>query len=702
MGLETKNLGQVRAMEIGSVAPTNTTMVWYDTSVSYHKWYNTLSGNWEPLAFSPSGFLALVGNSALTPMEGDIYFSSSLGERKILSENGGFKSEISIFADTLGYIGFRVENNLGVGTSFINSLVETKIESNRPTFAGLQYGANYSTNFTLRSIPDIDWITNQNYLTANQNIDLIGDVTGAGSTSINVTIPATVVTSKRLTGYTIGSVTPVEETDTILAAFGKLQAQFASRINKGGDSGVGSFTFLDSQGIDVDPLASVLNIGTSNATVINIGWSGAEVNIWGTRNFITTTDLEIKDKLFRLNKGGGVDTGFSSGFEIEEDNIVTGWFATNGTRNGWDFKAPNSFQFSLDLSALTSPTIGTIQPSNGTFAWLSDITAGSFLGTLLPSQGGTGYNTYTAGDILYADSISTFAKLPIAGPQNILTSNGVGGVPVWEKLSLINSVVEVLRVENGGTGQFTYDIGDLLFADSTSTLNKLSAVVAGNALISQGVGTAPVWGKISLVDNISGILRVDNGGSGVNVASLVEGGILFYSTLSGTPRFNNDNEFFWDATNKRFRVGLTGDLPTAKIHIAAGVATASGAPLKFTPGTNLTVVENGAVEYDGIDLFLSTGGTRYIIPRILVASTNLDFPSVINNSFADLTVSVIGATVNDCVSLGIPNTSIIAGATNFYAWVSAPNIVTIRFTNNSGATQNPNLGTFKVIVFKNI
>lgn len=49
--------------------------------------------------------------------------------------------------------------------------------------------------------------------------------------------------------------------------------------------------------------------------------------------------------------------------------------------------------------------------------------------------------------------------------------------------------------------------------------------------------------------------------------------------------------------------------PTAKLHIAAGTATASTAPLKFTSGTILTTPEAGVVEFDGVD-FYGTDGTR--------------------------------------------------------------------------------------------
>ncbi len=51
-------------------------------------------------------------------------------------------------------------------------------------------------------------------------------------------------------------------------------------------------------------------------------------------------------------------------------------------------------------------------------------------------------------------------------------------------------------------------------------------------------------------------------------------------------------------------VGGTG-IATARLHIAAGTATASTAPLKFTSGTNLTTPENGSVEYNGTDFFVT-------------------------------------------------------------------------------------------------
>lgn len=47
--------------------------------------------------------------------------------------------------------------------------------------------------------------------------------------------------------------------------------------------------------------------------------------------------------------------------------------------------------------------------------------------------------------------------------------------------------------------------------------------------------------------------------------------------------------------------------------LEAGGASAGQAPLKFTSGTNLTVLENGAVEYDGTHFYGTVGGVRKVL-----------------------------------------------------------------------------------------
>lgn len=82
----------------------------------------------------------------------------------------------------------------------------------------------------------------------------------------------------------------------------------------------------------------------------------------------------------------------------------------------------------------------------------------------------------------------------------------------------------------GGTGQTSYAVGDLLYADTTTSLAKLADVATGNALISGGVNTAPSWGKIGLTTHVSGTLPTANGGT--NLTSFTANGIMYASSTS--------------------------------------------------------------------------------------------------------------------------------------------------------------------------
>lgn len=66
-----------------------------------------------------------------------------------------------------------------------------------------------------------------------------------------------------------------------------------------------------------------------------------------------------------------------------------------------------------------------------------------------------------------------------------------------------------------------------------------------------------------------------------------------------------------DGTIYASNLTLTGSAPTARIHLPAGTAAASTAPLKLTTGTLLGVAETGAAEFDGSDFYLTPDATRY-------------------------------------------------------------------------------------------
>jgi hypothetical protein len=88
----------------------------------------------------------------------------------------------------------------------------------------------------------------------------------------------------------------------------------------------------------------------------------------------------------------------------------------------------------------------------------------------------------------------------------------------------------VIGAVYGGTGQSSYAVGDLVYADTTTSLAKLSDVAVGNALISGGVAAAPSYGKIGLATHVSGTLPTANGGT--NLTGFTADGIIYASSTS--------------------------------------------------------------------------------------------------------------------------------------------------------------------------
>jgi hypothetical protein len=64
---------------------------------------------------------------------------------------------------------------------------------------------------------------------------------------------------------------------------------------------------------------------------------------------------------------------------------------------------------------------------------------------------------------------------------------------------------------------------------------------------------------------------------------------------------------------KNGNIGIGMTAPTAVLHLKAGTASPSTAPLKFTAGINLTTPEAGAMEFDGTNLYFTPSATRQTV-----------------------------------------------------------------------------------------
>lgn len=143
---------------------------------------------------------------------------------------------------------------------------------------------------------------------------------------------------------------------------------------------------------------------------------------------------------------------------------------------------------------------------------------------------------------LALDRGGTGADLSATGGANqIVRQNSAGGVFTVSALAAADIpnldaskiTTGTLAVARGGTGIASYTIGDLIYASGATTLAVLAGVATGNVLLSGGVATAPVWGKVDVTAHITGIVPSANGGTGINNA----GRTLTISTNSGTLAF---------------------------------------------------------------------------------------------------------------------------------------------------------------------
>jgi len=182
-----------------------------------------------------------------------------------------------------------------------------------------------------------------------------------------------------------------------------------------------------------------------------------------------------------------------TGGGAETDPIVK---AVNGIvkSNGTTISAAVASDFPI----LNQNTTGTASTLSSTLAINKGGTASTTGNNLLPTQ------TNKAGRYLTTDGTTpTWVTVALGGVTSV-TANTPITVNNVDPAKPVISLSGIVPASNGGTGYNSFTTGDILYANSPTTLNILPAAAAGNALISQGVGVAPIWGKIDLATSTSG------------------------------------------------------------------------------------------------------------------------------------------------------------------------------------------------------
>jgi hypothetical protein len=237
---------------------------------------------------------------------------------------------------------------------------------------------------------------------------------------------------------------------------------------------------------------------------------------------------------------------------------------------------------SLSASAVTSFSAG----STGLLPTAPTTGAVTLTGTLNISNGGTGLTSNPANGQLLIGNGSSYTLATLTAGAGISVTNTSGGITIavngtGEVTSFQTSLsgltpstatggavtlAGTLGVTSGGTSYTSYTIGDMLYANTTTTFSKLGVGASGYILSS--TGSSPNWIQT---------LPVSNGGTGLNTLTA---GYIPYG--NGASAFGSISTFNYNTTNNTLNAptiavsSVTSVTPVLSFN-AANTSFASGA-----------------------------------------------------------------------------------------------------------------------------
>lgn len=464
---------------------------------------------------------------------------------------------------------------------------------------------------------------------------------------------------------------------------------------------------------------------------------------------------------------------------------------------------------SASTGAITVTNTGVTSWSGGTTGLSSATSTGAVImtGTLVAVNGGTGQSAYTVGDLLFANTSTTLARLNDVPTGNVLISGGSGVAPLWGKVNLATSVTGslpavnggtgisgtptngqlligngtgftlatitagtaisvtnasgaitvtntgvtswsggttglssptstgsvtitgTLIAANGGTGQSVYTVGDLLFANTTTTLSRLSDVPTGNVLISGGSGVAPLWGKVNLATSVTGFLPAANGGTGVtatptNGQLLIGNGSGFtLATLTAGTAISVTNASGAITVTNTGVTNVTGTANQVAVSASTGSVTLSTPSTFIAPGTiqdttGMLYSTNAAVSAAGTTQGTATALTKsYSVVTTAASNSGVVLPtpgaggliSVIVNKGANAVKiypasggTIDGAAANAAITLAVGGTITLEASSTTQWYSTNPPMVAgtgISVSFGNGGTTIATTGTSSTITY---
>lgn len=392
---------------------------------------------------------------------------------------------------------------------------------------------------------------------------------------------------------------------------------------------------------NINPTISRAIVGSGATTIINAG--GYASSEYGTKNIYDARNTTLRGWQIKPS-AGTADLVADDALGTYSIGILNN--ARNSRYGGMHFIfVTGGALFSQRFGQ--SPTVYGLEVVTATnkvnMPGALEVTGTSTLGVtnVTSTLGVTGATTLTggiAGATLSVTPATTFAGALTVNNTVTVAGSSNGSLLVYRPLSTVGAFSSMKYDAQQANGtRVTYgEEGFTIIANTNSAYSSAKDWYTVNA--GTGALNMRIWND--------GNVTIRNGGSYVNNGFRLE--------VIGTSRVTGNSYF-----------GGTGST-TAKVHIAAGTATANTAPLKLTSGTNLTTPEAGAFEYNGTSLFFSPGASRL---RAVLSDNTI--PSAGQLAIGDGTNYTVGSLVG---GTGID--------------VSYTGNLTVRKTNAESATQS--------------
>jgi hypothetical protein len=276
-------------------------------------------------------------------------------------------------------------------------------------------------------------------------------------------------------------------------------SNLAATYNQPGGSGVGAtLTNAGTQAaLVIDGIATVVN-----NRVLIYGQTTATQN-----GAYTVTNIGSGSTNWVLTRSTDADTyGVASPFLLSKGSYFYVQEGTTGAGESYVVATAGTITFgttAIEFSQFSaSPVLTGTAPLNVTGQVIA------LTGVVDAPHGGTGISGYATGDVLYATSPTTLAKLAIGANGQVVISGGTA--PQWGSLDLAGvGVSGTLAAIHGGTSQNSYIVGDMLYSSATNTLTKLAGNITTSKKFLAQTGTGavsadPIWDALTSAD-VSGL-----------------------------------------------------------------------------------------------------------------------------------------------------------------------------------------------------